>query len=200
VAVQHAGRDAYYTVDLLPAGTVTFVFTDIEGSTHLLQQLGDRYADVLEVHNELIAVAFTGTGGVLFGSQGDALFAAFADPVGAVVGGLDAQRALRSHPWDGHEVRVRMGIHTGEAVVRGGTYIGLDVHRVARICSAAHGGQVLVSAATASETACALPDGARLVDLGLHRLKDLPEPDHLFELSHPDLAGGASRGRRGRHD
>jgi class 3 adenylate cyclase len=186
------GRDGYDTVDLLPAGTVTFVFTDMEGSTNLLQQLGDTYADVLEAHIELIADAFTGAGGVVFGSRGDAVFAAFVDPVGAVAGGLEAQRALRSHPWDGHEVRVRMGIHTGEAAVRGGTYIGLDVHRVARICSAAVGGQVLVSAATAAETACALPDGAALVDLGLYRLKDLPEPDHLFELTHPDLTGGAT--------
>ncbi len=177
----------------LPAGTVTFVFTDIEGSTHLLQELGYAYPDVLEAHNELIAVAFTGSGGVLFGSQGDALFASFSDPVGAVAGALEAQRALRSHPWDGHEVRVRMAIHTGEAVVRGGTYIGLDVHRVARICSAAHGGQVLLSETTASVTAGELPPGADLVDLGLHRLKDLPEPDHLFELVHADLEGGANR-------
>jgi class 3 adenylate cyclase len=84
-----------------------------------------------------------------------------------------------------------MGIHTGDAVVRGGTYIGLDVHRAARICSAACGGQLLISAATVSEIADALPDGAFLVDRGLHRLKDLPEPDHLFELTHPDLVSGA---------
>ena len=171
---------------------VTFVFTDIEGSTRLLRQLGGEYADMLETHNELIAAAFTGAGGVLFGSQGDALFAAFPDPVGAVEGGLEAQRALRSHHWVGHEVRVRMGIHTGEAVVRRSTYIGLDVHRVARICSVARGGQVLVSAATAAETMRALPDDAELVDLGLHWLKDLPEPAHLFELSHPDLARSES--------
>ena len=182
-----------YPRDLPPAGPVTFVFTDIEGSTQLLQQLGDAYADVLEAHDELIAVAFTGAGGVLFGSRGDALFAAFADPVAAVAGALEAQRALRSHPWAGHEVRVRMGIHTGQAVIRGGTYIGLDVHRVARICSVAHGGQVLLSAATASRTARALPDGAGLLDRGFHRLKGLPELNHLFELSHPALAGGAGR-------
>ncbi|HEX2382985.1 MAG TPA: adenylate/guanylate cyclase domain-containing protein [Acidimicrobiales bacterium] len=189
--VQPTAATATTTVDLWPARTVTFVFTDIEGSTRLLQQLGDRYADVLETHYELIAAAFAGAGGVIFGSRGDAVFAAFVDPAGAVAGGLEAQRALRSHPWDGHEVRVRMGIHTGEAVARGGTYIGLDVHRVARICSAALGGQVVVSDATASETACALPDGACLVDLGVHWLKDLPQPDHLFELTHPDLTGGA---------
>ena len=191
MTVEHAVRDASATVEPLPAGTVTFVFTDIEGSTHLLQQLGDRYADVLETHNDLIAEAFTHAGGLLFGSQGDALFAAFVDPVGAVAGGLAAQRALRSHPWNGHEVRVRMGIHTGEAAVRGGTYIGLDVHRVARICSTARGGQVVVSASTAAETVFALPAGARLVDLGLHHLKDLPGPERLFELAHPDLAAGA---------
>jgi class 3 adenylate cyclase len=179
------------TFDLLPAGTVTFVFTDIEGSTHLLQQLGARYADVLETHNALIVAAFACAGGVTFGSRGDALFAAFVEPIRAVTGGLEAQRALRTHPWDGHEVRVRMGIHTGEAVVRGGTYIGLDVHRAARICSAALGGQILLSAATASETAEALPDGAHLVDRGLHQLKDLPEPNHLFELTYPDVVGGA---------
>jgi predicted ATPase/class 3 adenylate cyclase len=177
----------------LPAGTVTFVFTDIEGSTHLLQELGDAYPDVLEAHNELIAVAFTAAGGRLFGSQGDALFAVFSEPAGAVAGALEAQRALRSHPWDGHEVRVRMGVHTGDAVVRGGTYIGLDVHRVARICSAAHGGQVLVSEATAIRAAGRLREGAGLLDLGPHRLKDLPEPDQLFELTHPDLEGGAGR-------
>jgi class 3 adenylate cyclase len=171
----------------LPTGTVTFVFTDIEGSTRLVQLLGDAYADLLDIHNELIAGAFSAAGGVLFGSQGDALFAAFPDPVGAVRGGLGAQRALRSHRWDGEEVRVRMGIHTGHAVVRGGTYVGLAVHRVARICAAAQGGQILVSATTASDAARALPDRSMLVDVGLRRLKDLSEPDHLFELWHPEL-------------
>ena len=176
---------------LLPAGPVTFVFTDIEGSTQLLRRLGGRYADVLEVHNDLLAVAFTHAGGVLFGSRGDALFAAFVDPVGAVGGGLAAQRALQLYPWEGHDVRVRIGIHTGDAVVRGGTYIGLDVHRAARICAAARGGQILLSAATAAATAPDLPDGAGLVDLGLYRLKDLPGPDRLFELTHPDVVGRA---------
>jgi class 3 adenylate cyclase len=180
--------DACSTVDLLAAAAVTFVFTDIEGSTHLLRRLGDRYADVLETHNDLIVGAFGEAGGVVFGSQGDSLFAAFVDPVAAVEAALVAQRALDLYPWDNHEVRVRMGIHTGGAVARGGTYIGLEVHRVARICSAARGGQIVVSAATASEIVRALPDGARLVDLGLHWLKDLPEADRLFELSHPDAS------------
>ena len=175
----------------LPTGTVTFVFTDIEGSTRLLRQLGDRYADVLEAHHELVTHALTGAGGVLFGSRGDALFAAFLEPVAAVAGGLAAQRALRSRTWDGHDVRVRMGIHTGEVLVRGSNYIGLAVHRVARICAAARGGQILLSATTAAKTTRCLPDGAVLVDLGLHRLKDLPEPDRLFSLTHPDLVNGA---------
>lgn len=166
----------------LPEGTLTFVFTDIEGSTQLLRRLGDSYADVLETHNDLVAGAIAEAGGVLFGSQGDSLFAAFVDPAAAVRAGLDAQRALGRHPWDGHDVRVRMGIHTGQAVARGGTYIGLDVHRVARICSAARGGQVLVSASTAAAIAPHVPTGACLVDLGLHWLKDLPDADRLFEV------------------
>lgn len=168
---------------------MTFVFTDIEGSTQLLRLLGDRYADVLDAHNDLISVAFTDAGGVLFGSRGDALFAAFADSRGAISGALAAQRALRTYPWDGHEVRVRMGVHTGDALLRGGTYIGLEVHRAARICSAAHGGQILLSGATLSEAGGDLPQGARLIDLGPRLLKDLPGPDWLYALEHPDLVG-----------
>jgi len=177
---------------MLPVGTVTFVFTDIEGSTRLVRQLGERYGDVLEAHNDLIEAAFTGAGGVMFGSRGDALFAAFVEPAGAVAGALEAQIAVRGYPWEGHEVRVRMGVHTGDAVVRGGSYIGLEVHRAARICAAARGGQVLVSGSTAAEVARTLPAGAELVDLGLRRLKDLPEPDRLFELTHRDLADRAT--------
>lgn len=183
------GDDA---VGLLPVGTVTFVFTDIEGSTRLLRRLGARYGDVLDVHDELVGAALCGAGGVLFGSRGDALFAAFADPVGAVAGALEAQRALGAYPWGAHDVRVRTGVHTGEGCLRSGTYIGLDVHRAARICAVARGGHVLVSLATVSLTACDLPAGARLVDRGLHRLKDLPEPDRLYELVHPDLVAGAT--------
>jgi class 3 adenylate cyclase len=181
-------RDAAMTVERLPAGVVTFVFTDIEGSTQLVQRLGDRYADMLDTHNEIITFAFASFGGVVFGSQGDALFAAFADPPAAVGGAFEAQRALRSHQWDGFEVRVRMGIHTGEAVLRGGTYIGLDVHRVARICGAACGGQVLLSASTVAGSASDLPEEGRLVDIGPRWLKDLPGPDRLFELTHPGLS------------
>jgi class 3 adenylate cyclase len=169
--------------ETLPTGAVTFVFTDIEGSTRLVRRLGVGYADVLEVHDALISDAFVRAGGVMFGSRGDALFAAFADPTEAMVGALDAQHALRAHRWNDHELRVRIGIHSGEAVARRGTYVGLDVHRVARICAAARGGQILVSADTAAATATCLPAGARLIDLGLHPLKDLPGPHRLYELT-----------------
>jgi class 3 adenylate cyclase len=180
--------DASSVVDRLPAGSVTFLFTDIEGSTRLVRQLGDAYVDVLETHDDLVTHAVGDEAGVVFGSQGDALFASFVDPVAAVAAALAAQRALRAHPWDGHEVRVRMGIHTGTAALRGGTYVGLDVHRVARICSAARGGQVLVSAVTAAAVAGHLPGGARLVDLGLHRLKGMPDADRLYDVTHPELS------------
>ena len=190
--IDHAAVALGQSAAALPNGRVTFVFTDIEGSTRLVRKLGEAYGDLLDLHDDLVTDAFTGAGGVLFGSRGDALFAAFVHAADAVAAAVNAQRALRSHPWNGHEVRVRMGIHTGDAVVRGGTYIGLEVHRVARICAAARGGQILVSAATAAQAASELPDGTRLVDLGRQRLKDLPDTDHLFELSHSDPGSGAT--------
>ncbi len=175
----------------LPSGRVTFLFTDIEGSTHLLQRLGDRYAVLLDAHRRLIWDAITGHRGRGFGTQGDAVFASFAEPADAVWAALAAQRALAHYPWPpGFEIHVRMGIHTGEATVDPGGYVGLAVHEVARICSAAHGRQVVVSGATAAAVRAAgdsLPLGATLADLGLHRLKDLPEPFHLYQLCHPDL-------------
>jgi predicted ATPase/class 3 adenylate cyclase len=175
----------------LPSGRVTFLFTDIEGSTHLLQRLGDRYAGLLDSHRRLIWDAIGAHGGREFGTQGDAVFAAFARPADAVWAALAAQRALAHHPWPpGFEIHVRMGIHTGEATIEPGGYVGLAIHEVARICSAAHGRQVVVSGTTAAAvrvSAVSLPLGATLDDLGLHRLKDLPEPLHLYQLCHPDL-------------
>jgi len=181
-----ARPDPSSTIEVLPIGRVTFVFTDIEGSTRLLQRLGDAYADVLETHHDLITQAFGEEGGLVFGVQGDAAFAVFDDPVAAVAAALGAQRLLRAHPWDGHDVRVRMGVHTGSAAVRGGSYVGLDVHRVARICSAARGRQVLLSAATADAVAAGLPEGVGLVDLGVHWLKGLPDADRLFAVTGPE--------------
>jgi predicted ATPase/class 3 adenylate cyclase len=175
----------------MPSGWVTFLFTDIEGSTHLLQRLRDRYGVLLDAHRRLIWDAIAGHGGREFGTQGDAVFAAFAQPADAVWAALSAQRALAHYPWPpGFEIHVRMGIHTGEATLDPGGYVGIGVHEVARICSAAHGRQVVVSGTTTTavrSAGVALPLGATLADLGLHRLKDLPEPLHLYQLCHPDL-------------
>ena len=134
----------------LPAGTVTFLFTDIEGSTRLLHELGDDYAGVLADHRRLVREAFARHGGVEVDTQGDSFFVAFSDPRGAARGrGRGADSARSAYAWpDGAAVRVRMGLHTGEPLVADGHYVGVDVHRGARIAAAAHGGQALVSART----------------------------------------------------
>jgi len=167
----------------LPTGTVTFVFTDIEGSTRLLQRVGEAYRDLLATHHRMLRDAIAAGGGVEAQTEGDAFFAAFPTADGALRAAIQAQRVLSSHPWpDGDVVRVRMGLHTGEGVLGGGTYVGLDVHRAARIAAAGHGGQVLVSDATRALVAHALPPGVALRDLGLHRLKDIEDPEHLHQL------------------
>ena len=133
----------------LPAGTVTFLFTDIEGSTRLLRELGDDYAGVLADHRRLLREAFAQHGGVEVDTQGDSFFVAFADADAALAAAASSQTALARHPWsNGAAVRVRMGLHTGEPLVADGHYVGLDVHRGARIAAAAHGGQALVSERT----------------------------------------------------
>ena len=166
----------------LPIGTVTFLFTDIEGSTRLLQQLGDGYAELLSEHHRLLREAVDKAGGAAFGSEGDALFAAFASAPSALAASVAAQRALSARQWPGGaSVRVRMGLHTGEGVVRDGTYVGLDVHRAARIAAAGHGGQVLLSDTTRALVENSLPSGVELRDLSRHRLKDLAQPEHIFE-------------------
>jgi predicted ATPase/class 3 adenylate cyclase len=167
----------------LPTGTVTFLFTDIEGSTRLLQQLGSGYTELLEQHREILRSACRARGGVEFGTEGDAHFVAFPSATEALGAAVDAQRGLAAHPWPGPgRIRVRMGLHTGEGTVVGDSYVGLDVHRAARIAAAGHGGQVLLSAATTELAGAALPDGVRLLDLGRHRLKDLEQPEHLSQL------------------
>src|SRR5579864_326488 len=134
----------------LPTGRVTLLFTDIEGSTHLLQKLGDGYPAVLDTHREVLTRCIDGAGGAVVGMQGDAVFGVFASAEDAVRAALEAQTALVSQPWPGKvAVRVRMGLHTGEPTLRSGDYVGLAVHQAARICSAAHGGQVVLSDATA---------------------------------------------------
>jgi predicted ATPase/class 3 adenylate cyclase len=169
---------------LLPTGTVTFLFTDIEGSTLLLRELGGRYADVLRDHGRIVREALEREGGAEIGTEGDSFFAVFASPTAAVRAVIEAQRALAKHSWPEEvEVRVRMGLHTGEGTPLGTGYVGLDVHRAARIGDAGHGGQILMSGATEGLIHQSLPDGVEVVDLGEHRLKDLPDPEHLFQLS-----------------
>ncbi len=173
----------------LPTGTVTFLFTDIEGSTSLLQRLGDhRYAEVLGEHRRLLRAAFTEGHGQEIDTQGDAFLVAFPRARDAVGAAVVAQRALSKHPWpEGASLRVRMGLHTGEPVSGTSDYVGLDVHRAARICSAGHGGQILLSEATHGLIAKDLPAGIGLRDLGEHRLKDLAGPHRLFQIVAADL-------------
>jgi len=167
----------------LPTGTVTFLFTDIEGSTRLLLRLGERYASVLEEHQQILRAVFEQAGGREIDTQGDAFFVAFGRAKDAASAALAGQRALIAHEWpDGEQVRVRMGLHTAEPVVGKERYVGLGVHRAARVCSAGHGGQILLSAATQELVADDLPPDAHLRDLGHHRLKDIDRPEHIFEL------------------
>jgi predicted ATPase/class 3 adenylate cyclase/DNA-binding CsgD family transcriptional regulator len=190
----------------LPSGAVTFLFSDIEGSTRLVKALRDRYAQVLAEHRRLVRAALAGHGGHEVDTQGDAFFAAFGGAKQAVLCALEVQRSLASYDWpDGAQVRVRMGIHTGHAVPADGAYTGLAVHRAARICAAARGGQVLVSQATQTlvedeEEGEEL--GFTLVDQGESRLKDLDRPVRLFQLAAPGLespsvAGGSATGIHG---
>ncbi len=161
----------------LPSGTVTLLFTDIEGSTRLLEQLGSEYEHVLAEHRRLIRDAVSQHGGVEVDTQGDAFLCAFARASDAVRAAADAQRALASTP-----VRVRMGLHTGEGAVSGDHYVGIEVHRAARICAVGHGGQVLLSQATRDAVASQLPPEVSLRDLGEHRLKDLRRPEQYLQL------------------
>src|SRR5215213_7784205 len=173
----------------LPTGTVTFLFTDIEGSTGLLQALGDRYAAVLGEHAAIIRRAVADGGGVEVSTHGDAVFAVFRSPAGAVRAAVAAQLGLAARDWSpGPPVRVRMGLHTGEGALGGDDYAGIDVHRAARIADAAHGGQVLISDATRGLVQHSLPDGASLRDLGEHHLRGLPDPVRLHQLAGDGLA------------
>jgi class 3 adenylate cyclase len=172
----------------LPGGTVTFVFTDIEGSTALLKRLGEGYADVVAVHRSIVREELGSRGGVEIDSQGDALFFSFRRATDAVAGAVAAQRRTAAYQWpDGVQLRMRMSLHTGEPVAGEEGYVGIDVVRAARICSAGHGGQVLLSAATAALVGSSLPDGVRPLDLGEYRLKDIDQPEHIYQLDVDDL-------------
>jgi class 3 adenylate cyclase len=157
----------------LPAGTVTFLFTDIEGSTGLLRELGTgRYADALAEHRRVLRAAFAAHGGVEVDTQGDAFFVAFPDAAEALLAAREAQEALAVEA-----IRVRIGLHTGDPLLTGEGYVGVDVHKAARICSAGHGGQILLSERTKLVVA-----DRDLLPLGAHRLKDLTAPEPLYQV------------------
>jgi predicted ATPase/class 3 adenylate cyclase len=162
-----------------PSGTVTLLFTDIEGSTKLLQRSGELYGELLADHRRMLRAAFDSHDGYEVDIQGDAFFVVFRSAKDAAAAAAAAQRSLAEHSWpDGHEVRVRMGLHTGEPRLIDRAYVGLDVHRAARVMGAGHGGQVLLSQSTRNQ----FGDDWPLLDLGEHRLKDLLQPEHLFQL------------------
>jgi class 3 adenylate cyclase len=166
----------------LPTGTVTLLFTDIEGSTRLLQREPDRYSDLLADHRKLLRASFAAHGGREIDTGGDSFFVAFGRAREAVAAAIDGQEALAAHAWpNGDGVRVRMGMHTGEPLVGPEGYVGLGVHRAARICAAGHGGQVLLSDATRQLVQDDMPAEVELRDLGTHRLKDIDRPEHLFQ-------------------
>ena len=166
-----------------PEGTVTFLFTDIEGSTQLLSQLRDLYATLLDEHHELMRATFNRWLGREIDTQGDAFFVAFPRALDAVKCVVEAQQTLAKHTWpEDVEVRVRMGLHTGEPVVARTGYVGIDVHRAAHIAHVGHGGQVLLSETTTALVKGELPEGISLLDLGRHRLKDLRYPEHIRQL------------------
>ena len=171
---------------------LTFLFTDIEGSTALLGRLGDdAYARVLAGHHALIRSALAAHHGTEIDTQGDAFFAVFSSPRACAAAALQMQQDLHGHAWPGGErVRVRMGIHCGEAARTAIGVVGLEVHRAARVAAVGHGSQVLVSEAAAVLVRDGLPPGAALADLGRHRLKDLGRPERIFQLTAAGLPTG----------
>ncbi len=167
----------------IPTGTLTLLFTDLERSTHLLQQLGEQYSGVLADYRHLLRTIFGQWNGHEVDTQGDAFFVAFTRATDAVSAAIAIQRALADHPWpEGVTLRTRIGVHTGEPQRTSEGYVGLEVHQAARIMSAGHGGQILLSQTTCTLVEPHLPEGASLRDLGEHRLKDLHRTTHLFQL------------------
>ncbi len=179
------GRDRSLAFYAVPVETFTFLFTDIEGSTALLARLGQgEYEQVLADHHSLIRSGLAAHGGSEIDTQGDAFFAVFSSASACMAAVIQMQQSLQAHSWPaGEHLRVRMGVHTGEASMTATGLVGMDVHRAARVAAAGHGGQVLVSEASAGLMRGALPPGAALTDLGIHRLKDLVGPVRIFQLS-----------------
>ena len=168
----------------LPSGTVTLLFSDIEGSTRMLAELGDAYADVLAGQRQVLRAAFAAWNGTELGTEGDSFFVAFTSARDAVAACVDAQRGLAERSWPGGaEVAVRMGLHTGEPQPYEDGYVGMDVHLAARVAGTAHGGQVVLSESTSRLAADHMPADVRLIDLGVHRLKDIDQPQRLHQLT-----------------
>jgi class 3 adenylate cyclase len=168
----------------LPAGTVTFLFSDIEGSTGLLKRLGEGYAELIGDHRRIVREAFGAHDGVEIDTQGDSFFYAFARARDAVAGAVAAQREHAEHEWpDGERVRVRMGLHTGEPAVGAEGYLGVDVVRAARLAATGRGGSVLLSETTRALLGSSLPDGVSVHALGERQLKDIDEPERIYELA-----------------
>jgi len=180
---ERPGQEGEESLRELPSGTVSLLFSDIEGSTLLLSRLGPTYADALDGHRQVLRLALAAHGGTEMGTEGDSFFVVFPTAEGAVRAAVRAQRDLESYPWPGGErVRVRIGIHTGTPQVHEDDYVGMDVHRAARIAASAHGGQVVLSSVAAELARDGLPEGVELRDLGSHHLKDIPEAERLFQL------------------
>jgi predicted ATPase/class 3 adenylate cyclase len=167
----------------LPTGTLTFFFSDMEGSTRLLEALGRDYSDLLERHHRIVRDAFGRSAALEMGTEGDSFFAVFQSATDAVDAAVVIQRAIGAEEWpQAATLRVRIGLHTGEARIAANDYVGLDVHRAARIMAAAHGGQILISDATRALVERSLSDGIELRDLGQHRLRDLSARERLFQV------------------
>ena len=176
------------TARRLPTGLVTFVMTDIEGSTRLFRERGDGYVRLLEAHHTLLTEAFASYRGVEIATEGDALVVVFDDAADALSGCVAGQLALTSHPWpEGATIRVRMGLHQAEATPTGNNYVSLGLHQAARICAAAHGGQILLSEAIASDVRARLPANVSLSPLGSFQLRGFTAPARLFQVHHPQL-------------
>ena len=167
----------------LPTGTVTFLFTDVEGSTRLAQELGDGWPPLLERHREIARAAWGEQHGVEIGTEGDSFFVVFSSAPQALAAAVAAQREFAAEAWPANAaIRVRMGMHTGEGLLSGGSYVGLDVHRAARIANAGNGGQILLSASTHALVEGTLPTGVLLREMGEHRLKDLSRPERIWDV------------------
>jgi predicted ATPase/class 3 adenylate cyclase len=185
--VARAGRDRVQALEL-PTGVVTLVFTDVEGSTRLLRDLGPRFGALLATHHDIVRGQLEAAGGTVVRSEGDSFFCAFEEPRNALIACLNVQLRLANCDWpDGAEFKVRIGMHTGPVEVGGEDYIGLAVHQAARVSDAAHGGQTVLSETTCRLLADTLPDGVSFARLGAYRLKDFREPMPLYQLCHPQL-------------